>query len=219
MLVQQKKIDDNIENVKLPIINIKKQSNFCVVPINTLAISMSLFMLSLPLLEWSTFNSPIFATSLVFGGICQYIMGIFDWYQGRTIAFFIDFIFGLMNLLIFYSYELCKYDIARVNEHFGSNIIGTFFTLYLIILLSLLIACKNKGALYKINIGILVLSDIFILVWQFKNNNNRLFKRTIRKIIGLFLLFASFTIWFTGIGNFINNIFQGEFVPMLKPNL
>ncbi len=222
MLVRKKILKDNIynyDNFPLPIINIKKISHSFISPINTFALAISLFMLSLPLLGWSDFRSPILSTSLLIGGICEYIMGIFNWYQGKTIIYFINFIFGLMNLLIYYSYEFAKYEII-VNENFESYLIGTFFVIYLVILLSLFYICKKKALIYKMNLGILIVSDIFIIAWQYISKNESWYKKKdIKKVTGYFLFFASLTIWFNGIGNLWNEIFRSEFVPMMKPRL
>ena len=106
---------------------------------------MGLFMLSLPLTGWCDFRSPTLATALVFGGLCEYIIGIYDWYQGKTVLCFIDFIFGLLHLLIYYSFRLCEYEMQPIDENFESYLYGTFFTLYLVALLALVVACKDKG--------------------------------------------------------------------------
>ena len=84
-----------IDNIRFPIINIRRTSNLAVAPANTFGMAMGLFMLSLPLTGWCDFRSPTLAIALVFGGLCEYIIGIYDWYQGKTVLCFIDFIFGL----------------------------------------------------------------------------------------------------------------------------
>jgi succinate-acetate transporter protein len=221
MLVKQKVNNNNIDNLdylNIPIINIRKISIMPISPINTFALSISLFMLSLTLLEWIDFRSPAFSTSLILGGICEYIMGIFNWYNGKAILYFINIIFGLMHLLIYYTYEIAKYQI-RVNEHFESYLIGTFFAIYLVILLSLLYACKQKGFLYIINLGMLILSDIFIITWQYLFNKDNSYKNDAKKTAGFFLFLASLTIWFNGVGNLLNDLFHSEYVPMMKPRL
>ena len=210
---------NNIDDIHFPIIDIRKLTYFGEIPVNSFGLAISLFMLSLPLLEWLDFNSPIFAVTQIFGGICEYIFGIFNWYQGKTILCFIDFIFGLLHLLIYYSFEFCKYEIIRVDQKFESYLIGAFFTLYLVILITLLIASKDKAILFKINLGILIVSNIFILAWQYRYNKDNIYNSRLKTIVGFLLFFAAFTIWFMGAGNFINETFKTELIPMLKPNL
>ena len=210
-----------IDNIRFPIINIRRTSNLAVAPANTFGMAMGLFMLSLPLMNWCDFRSPTLATALVFGGICEYIIGIYDWYQGKTVLCFIDFIFGLLHLLIYYSFRLCEYDITPVSQKFESYLYGTFFTLYLVALLTLLIACKAKGIIHLINLFLLIIADIMVMVWQFryKKDGGKERLKKVKKTAGYFLFFASLTLWFTGVGKLINDIFQKDIIPLIWPDL
>ena len=208
-----------IDNIRFPIINIRRTSNLAVAPVNTFALAMGLFMLSLPLTGWCEFRSPTLATALVFGGLCQYIIGIYDWYQGKTLLCFIDFIFGLLHLLIYYSLRLCEYELTRVNADFKSNLIGTFFVLYLVILLGLVLACKDKGIIHLVNLGLLIVTDVLVITWQYHNFRSNSDYKNVKKASGYFLFFSSLSIWFTGVGKLINDIFQKEIIPTIQPDL
>ena len=207
-----------IDSIRFPIINVRRTSNLAVAPVNTFGMAMGLFMLSLPLTEWCDFRSPTLATALMFGGLCEYIIGIYDWYQGKTVLCFIDFIFGLLHLLIYYSFRLCEYEITTVNQDFRSNLNGTFFTLYLVALLALIIACKEKGIIHLINLGLLILTDIFVMVWQYLSPERAGFKG-VKRTAGYFLFFSSISLWFTGVGKLINDIFQSDIIPLIRPDL
>ena len=208
-----------IDSIRFPIINVRRTSNLAVAPVNTFGMAMGLFMLSLPLTEWCDFRSPTLATALMFGGLCEYIIGIYDWYQGKTVLCFIDFIFGLLHLLIYYSFRLCEYEITPVEGDFKSSLNGTFFTLYLVALLALIIACKGKGILHLVNLGLLILTDIFIMVWQFLGRDKKEAVQKIKQTAGYLLFLSSLSIWFTGVGKLINDIFQRDVIPMIKPDL
>jgi len=209
-----------IDNIRFPIINIRRTSNLAVAPVNTFALAMGLFMLSLPLTEWCEFRSPTLATALVFGGLCQYIIGIYDWYQGKTVLCFIDFIFGLLHLLIYYSLRLCEYELTRVSADFRSNLIGTFFVLYLVILLGLVLACKDKGIIHLVNLGLLIVTDVLVITWQYHNfKEHYKVESNVKQASGYFLFFSSLSIWFTGVGKLINDIFQKEIIPTIQPDL
>ena len=210
-----------IDNIRFPIINIRRTSNLAVAPVNTFALAMGLFMLSLPLTGWCDFRSPTLATALMFGGLCEYIIGIYDWYQGKTVLCFIDFIFGLLHLLIYYSFRLCEYELTRVSEKFESYLIGTFFTLYLVILLGLILACKDKGIIHLVNLGLLIVTDVLVMTWQYCHKEYSGWDRLkrIKKAAGYFLFISSLSIWFTGVGKLINDIFQKELIPTIQPDL
>ena len=101
--------------------------------------------------------------------------------------------------------------------------IGTFFVLYLVILLALVLACKNKGMIHLINLGLLIISDIFLISWEYRKwdkvKNGLRDGPRMKKATGYFIFFASLTIWLTGVGKFINDIFQNDLIPMIKPDL
>ena len=223
----QKELDDylrrEIEKISFPIINIRRTSNLAVAPVNTFGLAMGLFMLSLPLTGWCELRSPTLATAFVFGGLCEYIIGIYDWYQGKTLLCFLDFIFGLMHLLFYYSFRLCGFEITRVNEEFKSNMIGTFFVLYLVILLALVLASKSKGIIHLVNLILLILSDVFVIIWEYRKwenvKNGPRDGPRIKRTAGYFLFLASITIWLTGVSKFINEIFQDDLIPIIKPDL
>ena len=213
-----------IDNIRFPIINIRRTSNLAVAPVNTFGLAMGLFMLSLPLTGWCDFRSPSFATALMFGGACQYIIGIYDWYQGKTLLCFIDFIFGLLHLIIYFSYRLCEYDITPIDADFESYLIGTFFVLYLVILLALVLASKDKGKLHLVNLLLLILADVMVITWQYiykkkDEDPNYEHEKRVKKAAGYFLFFASLTIWFTGVGKLMNDIFQKPIIPAIEPDL
>lgn len=212
-----------IDNLRFPVIHIRRTSNLAVAPANTFGMAMGLFMLSLPLMGWCDFRSPSLATALVFGGLCEYIIGIYDWYQGKTILCFIDFIFGLMHLLIYYSFRLCEYDITPVNENFESYLYGTFFTLYLVVLVALVLACKSKGLIHLINLGLLIVADIMVMVLQFrfKRDSGKRRMERIKKATGYLIFLSSISLWLTGVGRLINDIFQKDIFPekLMKPDL
>ena len=210
-----------IDSIRFPIINVRRTSNLAVAPVNTFGMAMGLFMLSLPLTGWCDFRSPTLATALMFGGLCEYIIGIYDWYQGKTVLCFIDFIFGLLHLLIYYSFRLCEYELTRVSEKFESYLIGTFFTLYLVILLGLILACKDKGIIHLVNLGLLIVTDVLVITWQYCHNKYRDYDRLkrVKQAAGYFLFISSLSIWFTGVGKLINDIFQKELIPTIQPDL
>ena len=52
-----------IDNIRFPIINVRRTSNLAVAPVNNFAMAMGLFMLSLPLMKWCDFRSPSLATA------------------------------------------------------------------------------------------------------------------------------------------------------------
>ncbi len=66
-----------------------------------------------------------------------------------------------------------------------------------------------------------------VIVWQFMHKGlynkdtgkekGRL--KRVKKAAGYFLFFASLSLWFTGVGTLINDIFQKDVIPLIKPDI
>lgn len=210
-----------IDYMRLPIVNIRRTSNLAVAPVNLLGMSMGIFMFSCAMMKWIDFRSPVLATALIFGGICEYIMGIYDWYQGKTVLSFNDFLFGFIHLVIYYSVALAKNGIQKPFSYQGNNrtsLIGTFFTLLMVCFLILIVAVIKKGVLYIVNYGILILAMIFMMVWQYNKNAGE-DHGWAEVTSGYILFFASLTIFITGTSRFINEIFQNDIIRVVNPPL
>ena len=67
------------------------------------------FMLAAPMMGWIDFNSPTLGSILCFGGICEYLIEFYNWHQGRGLQCFMDFIFGLLHLTLYFTFELGKF--------------------------------------------------------------------------------------------------------------
>jgi len=229
-------LQNDINNIRFPLINIRRTSNLAVAPINTFALAIGLFMLSTPLMKWCEFTSPTLGVALACGGVCLYIMGIYNWYQNKTVLCFIDFSFSFLFFLICY---LFHFALKNMNSIIGTNtpntmaeqsevyttifenyMIGTFFVLYLVALAALAFACKNKGLIHLAYLGLLILADIFIIIWEYRYKRNKdNIKKRLRKSAGYFLFFASIVLWYSGVARFINEIFQKEMIPFISPDL
>ena len=208
---------NEINNIRFPLINIRRTSNLAVAPINTFSLAIGFFMIAAPLMEWCEFKSPTLGVALACGGICQYIIGIYNWYQSETIFSFIDFSFSFLFFLICY---VIYYTQGIISKTFESYMIGTFFLLYLVCLLALAFACKNsknKGLIHLIYLGLIIFADIFIIIWEYRTgyNSSTILKR-LRKVAGYFLFVASIALWYSGVGRFINEIFQKNMIPLVE---
>ena len=111
------KEQNDINSIRFPLINIRRTSNLAVAPVNTFGLAIGLFMLAAPLMEWCEFKSPTLGVIFDCGGVCQYIIGIYDWYQNKTILCFIDFIFSFLHFLLYYF----VYFVTDVKKNFVSS--------------------------------------------------------------------------------------------------
>ena len=214
---------NDINNIRFPMVNIRRTSNLAVAPIDNLSLAFMLFMFAAPLMHWCEFRSTTLAVSLACGGICQYIIAIYNWYQNKTVLCFLDFSFSFLNFLIcYFIYNADNKDSDNIYTLFHNYMIATFFVIYLVALLALAFASIKKGIIHLVYLGLLILSDIMLIVWIYhfkrEGDNSNVLKR-IRKTSGYFMFFASLALWYAGVGKFINDIFQKDMIPLVAPDL
>ena len=214
---------NDINNIRFPMVNIRRTSNLAVAPIDNLSLAFMLFMFAAPLMHWCEFRSTTLAVSLACGGICQYIIAIYNWYQNKTVLCFLDFSFSFLNFLIcYFIYNADNKDSDNIYTLFHNYMIATFFVLILVALAALAVAAKKKGIIHLVYLGLLILSDVFIIVWIFRykdhDDDNYVLKR-VRKVAGYIMFVASIALWYTGVGRFINEIFQKNMIPLIEQDL
>ena len=218
-MLEQNEIN-TINNLKFPMVNIRRTSNLAVAPINTFSLAIMLFMFAAPLMHWCSLKSPTFGVSLACGGVCLYIMGIYNWYQNKNILCFIDFMFSFLNLLICYFVRTVEdKSEEKLVAIFENYMIATFFVLILVALAALAVASKKKGLIHLVYLGLLILSDVFIIVWIYRFEKGDKHLKRLRKVAGYFMFVASLALWYTGVGRFINEIFHTNMIPLVEQDL
>ena len=102
---------NELDRINFPTINYRSKINLGLSVVNFFGMAMGLFMMSAPMMGWIGYESPSLGTAYMYGGYCEYLIGFYDWYQGRTMLSFIDFIFGLLHWTFYYTADLGKYSI------------------------------------------------------------------------------------------------------------
>ena len=199
-----------LDKLRFPMINYHQKVNFGLSVVNFFGLAMGLYMFAAPLMGWIDYQSPSLGTALMYGGICQYLIGFYDWYQGRSMLSFIDFIFGILHLVFFYTADLGKYSIWVPNQY-HTYMQGVFYCLWFVILLVIIISARNRGCIHIIYMFLLALATVFIIIWEFS-------KRTwCRKVAGYILFIASILIWYTGVGRLFGNVYNNDCAPLVTP--
>ena len=190
-----------LDKLRLPMVNYHQTVNFGLSVVNFFALAMGLFMMAVPMMGWIDYESPSLGTAFMFGGICEYLIGFYDWYQGRTMLSFIDFMYGLLHLVFYYTADLGKYSIWVPTEYY-TYMQGVFYCLWFAILIFVIISSKDKGCFVILFMFLLALATIFIIVWEFAQ------KTWPRKVAGYILLVASILIWIFGVTRLMNSIYH-----------
>ena len=199
-----------LDSLHFPIFNYMRRPNLAKTPANIWGMGFGFFMLATPMMGWTDYNSPTLGTILCLGGICEYLIGFYNWYEGRALQSFMDFIFGLLHLTLFYTFELGKYSIPVPYQYY-TYMQGTFYCIWIFMLLFLFLSLRFKGVMYMINIFLLFLAGTFALLWHFS-------KRTwCRKASGYFLFFSSIILLLIGFYHLLNGVFREPLVISVLP--
>jgi len=201
---------NELNRVPFPTINYRQKLNLGLSTVNFFALAMGLYMLSAPMMGWIDYESPTLGTAYMFGGFCEYLIGFYDWYQGRTMLSFVDFIFGLLHLTYYYTADLGKYSIWVPNEY-HTYMQGVFYCLWFAMLLVLLISLKDRGCVYMIYVFLLALGSIFLIIWEFSK------KTWARKAVGYIIFIASIFIWYAGLARLMNYVYSIDSFPLVSP--
>ena len=199
-----------LDKLAFPTVNYHQLVNFGLSSVNFFALAMGLYMFAAPMMGWIDYESPTLGTALMFGGICQYLIGFYDWYQGRTMLSFFDFLFGIIHLLYYYVADLGKYSIW-VPSNYYTYMQGVFYCLLFAILLFVIISTRNRGCIHTIYLFLLALATVFLIIWEFSN------RTWCRKVAGYALFIASILIWYTGVGRLFGNVYHNDCAPLVTP--
>jgi succinate-acetate transporter protein len=201
---------NELNRVPFPTINYRQKLHLGLSTVNFFALAMGLYMLTAPMMGWIDYQSPTLGTAYMFGGFCQYLIGFYDWYQGRTMLSFVDFIFGLLHLTYYYTADLGKYSIWVPNEY-HTYMQGVFYCLWFAMLLVLLISLKDRGCIYQIYVFLLGLGCVFLIIWEFSK------KTWARKAAGYIIFIASIFIWYAGLARLMNFVYSIDSFPLVNP--
>ena len=211
-MIDQEQYLLELDKMALPQINYHQLVNFGLSSVNFFALAMGLFMLSAPMMEWIGYESPTLGTALMFGGICLYLIGFYDWYKGSTILSVIDFLFGLLHLVYYYTADLGKYSIWVPTEYY-TYMQGVFYCLWFAILLCLIISLRGRGCMYLLFMFLLALASVFMIIWEFGQTDWP------RKAAGYIIFIASILIWYTGLARLLSSIYHCDKAPFVAPYL
>lgn len=201
-----------LDRLKFPVVNYIQKSRLAAPPLNIFAISLSLFMLSAPMMEWIDYESPTLGTLVGIGGILLYIAGFYDWYQNKSIASFVDFIFALLHLTIYYSTSLNKIGIDTPHNYY-SYLQGTFYIIYLVAIIMIILGVKDKGPLHLISFLLYAIGTVLVAVWEYGHY------KTLRIIAGYFIFIGSCFFWICGMGKLLRRVLGLTSFPGVTPSL
>ena len=179
-----KKLD--INKLTFPVVNVRRTSYLSESTTNYFFLGIGFFIYGLNDLKpkWFTIENENFISGYyLFVCAVLYLTSLYDWYQGHTISFTLNFLLGSI-FLNFINYSEGKAE-------------GVFYIIIFAYLVFIDLCMKDKGILYLVDYIILFLGMVFqfaVTYWSWSTKIN--FVRKIRNYI--FMIKGAF-FWITGI--------------------
>ena len=191
-----------------PFVNIRKISTLSDSAINYLAISISLFIYSAYNLGWLELKGQekFIIGYYIFAGVCLYVIGILNWYEGKELLFLFDLVFSFLFIILFLREKI---EIGE-NTIQNDKIEGLFYILFFVFILIIGISAKEKGVIFIINYAILFVGFVFLFADKFFGKN-----KWLKYVYCYVFIVSALILWITGILKLVNNYLNNRLVKFL----
>ena len=202
-------------DIKFPFINIRRSTNLSESTINYFLLGLCFAIYSFNGFQWfkneKILDYPQFTNGIfLLSGISLCLVALYDWYQGRTIPFLIDFCFGLLFISYYLSSVL---EVVSNTEPITDTKLESIFNiLWFAFIFFILLCSKDKGILFIIDYAILFIGYVFVFVSKYWERYGWI-KKTTNYI---FLVLTAF-FWITGILKLINDLCFETSIPLVEP--
>ena len=208
--IKEKPIQKNIKEIPSKI-EIRKLLNYPTSIYSYFLISFGLFFLSCNS-SWSEYGSTTISSTLLIIGILQYILGIYDFYQGYNYLSIQNIILGIRYMNFFLNYFELN-GLKRTKILF-SNMQGVIDFILFGFLSIFTIIVKGEGIAYFIIYFLFTLSWAFFILSGFAEDYE-----AFRKITGYVLLITSICFWALGMIFIIHDTFKKRIIKYVEPRL
>ena len=195
-------IDEEIKYTIEPMAHIGQISFLSESVINYFAISICFFIYGCHGLEWFNIddesNKNFYLGYFLVFGVSLYIIGIFNWYEGKGLIFIINFILSFLFIALF----LKNQKIVNFAELADNNdkIEGIFYILLFSFILIIGISSKEKGIFFVIDCVVLFVIYVFLFAYKFFKNE------IIKKIDMYMFIICGALFWITGLIKFLRSL-------------
>ena len=194
-----------------PKIKIRKLINYPTSIYSYFLISFGLFFLSCNS-AWHEYGSTTISSGFLIIGILQYILGLYDFYQGNHFLSMQNIIFGIRYMNFFLNYF--ELNGLKRTETLFSNMQGIIDFILFAFLSIFTIIIKGEGLIYFINYFLLTFSCAFFILSGFAEDY-----KVIRKISGYVLLITSICFWILGMILVVHDTFKKIIIKFVEPRI
>jgi hypothetical protein len=210
--------EEKVIKNEIPKMNIRKISTLSDSIINYFSIGICLFLNSAYNLGWLELdhNKKFSFAFFIFAAGVIYVIGIFNWYEGKEILFLFDFILSFYFLTIYFKEENYIKILGKFNGNiFDSNenykLQGIFYILIFCLFFIKGFSAFKKGIIYIVNYFILFVGFVFLFIdfyWEKKYN-------WIDDVHYYIFLVSGALMWIIGILKIVNQGFLSKDIVLL----
>ena len=205
---QEDIIENNLHKIQNNLFHVKCQNQLSDSIINFFTMAIGFFMFGCMNAEilYSNETKYLFYGILIIAGIAQAILGIYEWYKGKSISILINFSFGLLFIAWFYKYKLIEEGVIKKDQSYE----GTIYTIWFLLSLIIIVAVKNKGMIYSLNYIAVGAGFAFLFIDKYADQN------WIKKTYGYIFLVAGGLFWITGLLRLFSSSFLNNYLGIVK---
>ena len=195
------KIQNNVFHIKT-----KNQLSDSIINFFTMAIGFFMFGCINADIIFSNETKYLIYGAIIISGVTQIILGIYEWYKGKSLYILVNFSFGLLFISWFLKYNLMDNNEVEKNKKYE----GAFYIIWLLLSISITIAGKNKGIIYLLDYAIVAVAFVFLFIDRYINKN------WIKKTYGYIFIVSGGLFWITGLLRLINSSFLNNSMGIVR---
>ena len=201
-----------LEKIQKTLIHVKAKNQLSDSIVNYFTMAIGFFMYGCIIAKiFKDETSKFLFWNVMIAGIAQIVLGIYDWYKGKSLFILINFSYGLLFISWFMKNYLMEKEnkvdiIIEKDEKYEGALYIIWFALTIIIVIGL----NNKGIIYSIDYLVVAAGFVFLFIDKYID------KKWSKKTYGIIFMVSGGLFWITGLLRFINSSVLGNTFGLVK---
>ena len=200
-------LDRALQDIQKTVIHVKCRNQLSDSIVNFFTMAIGFFM-------FGCINAKIFENgndkflfwNIMIAGIGQIVLGVYEWYKGKSLYILINFSYGLLFISWFMKYKL----IENINIKSDEEYEGALYVIWFILTIIIVFGLKNKGIIYFIDFIILAIGFIFLFLDKYID------KKWSKKTYGIIFIVSGGLFWLTGVLRIIDHFYLENKFSLVK---
>ena len=197
------KIQNNVFHIKA-----RNQLSYSILNFFIMAIGFFIFGCINAEILFSNENKYFFYGAIIISGIALVLLGIYEWYKGKSLYILINFSYGLLFIFWFLKYILIENQDQELEKDEKKE--GAFYIIWFILSLLIIIAVKNKGIFYSLNYFAVAAAFVFIFIDKYAD------QEWSKLTYGYIFIISGCLFWITGLLRISSSFFLNNNLEIVK---